>query len=318
MANFVNYGNAETLMTEIAAKINNSASSYAPLGTVVPYAGNTAPNGWLVCNGAAVSREMYADLFAVIGTTYGAGDGAATFNLPNLVDKFVEGGSSSGAIKSAGLPNITGQLLGGAIHGSAAIANGGNGAFTIHSGGNAAGFIDAYTGTANYNSGITFNASKSNSIYGSSTTVQPPAVVMVYIIKASIVADVSDGEEQRFSAVENDVAENTADIADLQTVTSGTATLASGILGAVTWYKIGRIVFVRVNNVRCDTSAIGTGATLATNLPKPIYNTSFNLARYPNEANVVDLAGTTLKQTGMYSVVQGVGMFGDFSYIAAD
>lgn len=54
-----------------------------PTGTVVPFAGATAPDGFLICDGSAISRTRYADLFAVIGTTYGAGDGNSTFNLPN-------------------------------------------------------------------------------------------------------------------------------------------------------------------------------------------------------------------------------------------
>lgn len=53
-------------------------------GEVKMYAGSAAPSGWLVCDGSAVSRTTYAALFAVIGTTYGAGDGSTTFNLPDL------------------------------------------------------------------------------------------------------------------------------------------------------------------------------------------------------------------------------------------
>lgn len=51
-------------------------------GIVAPFAGTTAPAGWLKCDGSAISRTTYADLFAAIGTTYGAGDGSTTFNLP--------------------------------------------------------------------------------------------------------------------------------------------------------------------------------------------------------------------------------------------
>lgn len=54
------------------------------VGTVKMYAGSSAPTGWMVCDGTAVSRATYADLFAVIGETYGNGDGSTTFNLPNL------------------------------------------------------------------------------------------------------------------------------------------------------------------------------------------------------------------------------------------
>ena len=52
-------------------------------GFIAPFAGSTAPDGWLICDGSAVSRTTYAALFAIIGTTYGAGDGNSTFNLPN-------------------------------------------------------------------------------------------------------------------------------------------------------------------------------------------------------------------------------------------
>lgn len=56
----------------------------APAGSLQMYAGATAPFGYLLCNGAAVSRTTYAALFAVIGATYGGGDGLNTFNLPDL------------------------------------------------------------------------------------------------------------------------------------------------------------------------------------------------------------------------------------------
>ncbi|WP_346985865.1 phage tail protein [Chryseobacterium sp. POE27] len=63
----------------------------APAGTVSYTAASTAPAGYLECNGAAVSRTTYATLFAAIGTTYGAGDGSTTFNLPDLRGEFVRG-----------------------------------------------------------------------------------------------------------------------------------------------------------------------------------------------------------------------------------
>jgi|SRR5581483_1365963 len=55
-----------------------------PPGTIIMYAGGTTPSGWLLCDGSAVSRSTYQALFAAIGTTYGAGDGSTTFNLPNF------------------------------------------------------------------------------------------------------------------------------------------------------------------------------------------------------------------------------------------
>lgn len=69
------------------------------VGEVVTYAGISAPAGWLLCDGATVSRTTYAALFAVIGTAYGAGDGSTTFGLPDLADRHptVRSGLASGA-----------------------------------------------------------------------------------------------------------------------------------------------------------------------------------------------------------------------------
>ena len=64
-------------------------------GVVKLFAGSSAPSGWLVCNGNAISRTSYASLFAVIGTTYGVGDGSTTFNLPDLKGRVPIGLDSS-------------------------------------------------------------------------------------------------------------------------------------------------------------------------------------------------------------------------------
>ena len=67
-----------------------------PTGASTFWFTNTAPTGWLICNGSAISRSVYADLFAVLGTTYGAGDGSTTFNLPDLRQRFPLGKAASG------------------------------------------------------------------------------------------------------------------------------------------------------------------------------------------------------------------------------
>lgn len=66
-------------------------NAFVPAGTVMHFARNTAPPGYLKCNGAAVSRTAYAALFAAIGTTFGAGDGFTTFNVPDLRGEFIRG-----------------------------------------------------------------------------------------------------------------------------------------------------------------------------------------------------------------------------------
>lgn len=67
-------------MNEIKETVNTNT----PTGIVSIFAGTTAPDGWLICDGSAVSRTTYSNLFDVIGTSYGNGDGSTTFNLPNL------------------------------------------------------------------------------------------------------------------------------------------------------------------------------------------------------------------------------------------
>jgi microcystin-dependent protein len=73
-----------------------------PAGITFPFAGATAPSGWLLCDGSAVSRTTYAQLFATIGTTFGVGDGATTFNVPD-----VRGRAPIGAGQGSGLTNRT-------------------------------------------------------------------------------------------------------------------------------------------------------------------------------------------------------------------
>lgn len=70
---------------QVAGSQINSIYADAPLGAILSYGGDTAPTGWLLCDGSAVSRTTYAQLFEVIGTKYGPGDGSTTFNLPNGV-----------------------------------------------------------------------------------------------------------------------------------------------------------------------------------------------------------------------------------------
>jgi microcystin-dependent protein len=87
-----------------------------PTGVVVPFAGATAPDGYLLCYGQAVSRSTYSDLFAAIGTTWGAGDGSTTFNVPDLRGRVAAGkddmgGSAANRVTNAG-SGIVGTTLG--------------------------------------------------------------------------------------------------------------------------------------------------------------------------------------------------------------
>lgn len=151
-------------------------SAVIPPGTIIHYAGRTVPSGWLICNGANVSRTDYAALFAAIGTIYGAGNGSTTFGLPNLNGRFFEGTTYTGSVgtyHSAGLPNISGEY------------QGGDGLNMYSSG--AFGFVKESSSQirgGSYNLDIgDFKASRSSSVFGSSSGVQPPSMALLPCIK---------------------------------------------------------------------------------------------------------------------------------------
>lgn len=104
----LNYSDGVTsnIQTQITANVN-------PAGMVSPYAGSSAPTGWLLCQGAAVSRTTYATLFAIVGTTYGVGDGSTTFNLPDLGGRTVAGKEATATrLTSASAGGVDGGTLG--------------------------------------------------------------------------------------------------------------------------------------------------------------------------------------------------------------
>jgi microcystin-dependent protein len=78
-----------------------------PSGTLLTFAGSTAPDGWLLCDGSAVSRTTYARLFAAISTTYGNGDGALTFNIPDLRGVYPRGAGTNGTANYGGVTGHT-------------------------------------------------------------------------------------------------------------------------------------------------------------------------------------------------------------------
>ena len=132
--NFDPAGSAATVQGNLNAHINNKQNPHGvtaaqvgaytktetnnlinagkvPTGSILWFATNNAPSGFLACNGANISRTTYAGLFSIIGVAFGAGDGSTTFALPNLINKFIKGSNTVGA-KNDGtfltvLPNRT-------------------------------------------------------------------------------------------------------------------------------------------------------------------------------------------------------------------
>jgi microcystin-dependent protein len=103
-------------------------TSSVPAGLVMFYCSSTLPTGYLKCNGAAISRATYANLFAAIGTTFGSGDGSTTFNVPDLRAEFprgwddgrgVDSGRVFGSTQANGIPRLRGGVTD--SHGNAAM-----------------------------------------------------------------------------------------------------------------------------------------------------------------------------------------------------
>ena len=144
-----------------------------PAGTILPGMWATAPKGFLLCDGATYQTSQYPGLASVLGAT---GD---TFTVPNLVGRFLEGANANvGTYKDAGLPNITGSIgvaIGDNNTASGAFYNYGTAGTSKTSGASLGG--ETFTATK------IFDASRSSSIYGKSSTVQPASFTVNYIIK---------------------------------------------------------------------------------------------------------------------------------------
>ena len=140
----------------------------------------TEPDG-LLCNGGAYSRTTYADLFAILGTSFGAGNGSTTFNVPDFRGRTLQGANANlKAVLAAGLPNVEGELTAWTQGIFAPIRSDATlrgpfykGTATAKSG----------AGTDPAGCGLGINLGLANAIYGNSTTVQPPAIAVNIFIK---------------------------------------------------------------------------------------------------------------------------------------
>jgi microcystin-dependent protein len=105
---------ATVVGTFSATSVQQEGVQIVPPGVVVPYAGSSAPTGWLLCNGQLASRTTYANLFTAIGDTYGAGDGSTTFALPDCTGRAIFGKEASATRLTSGVSGIDGATLGSA------------------------------------------------------------------------------------------------------------------------------------------------------------------------------------------------------------
>ena len=171
-----------------------------PTATIVPWSAASIPSGFLECNGAAVSRSTYSALFAIVGTTYGAGDGASTFNLPDLQDNVAIGKSGTKALASTGGANTvtsTGNVGGSTANATLSTAQLASHSHTVTSGQPNEGAprqnskmeftsnISNNTAvpTSNTGSGTGHSHNMSATFSGDATSVVQPYLTVIYIIK---------------------------------------------------------------------------------------------------------------------------------------
>ena len=168
-----------------------------PTATIVPWSSSSVPTGFLECNGANVSRSTYSALFAIIGTTYGAGDGSSTFTLPDLQDNVAMGKSGTKALASTGGANTVTST--GNIAGSTANATLSKAQLASHAHGQGrspmAGVIrntmdhpfyqpgGGPMNTSNAGSGQAHSHNMSANFTGDATSVIQPYLTIIYIIK---------------------------------------------------------------------------------------------------------------------------------------
>ena len=167
-----------------------------PTATIVPWSDSSVPTGFLECAGAAVSRSTYSALFAIIGTTYGAGNGSTTFTLPNLADNVAIGKSNNKALASTGGANTvaaTGNIGGTTANASLSVAQLAAHSHNMNVGGRSMaqnqldqdlpGQAPENKETNQTGSGSAHQHNMSANFSGDSTSVLQPYLTVLYVIK---------------------------------------------------------------------------------------------------------------------------------------
>lgn len=178
LTNYALSADVEESFTTVQTMIN-ALSNYITnqIGRIFFFPATEPPDHTMVCNGAAISRTVYSNLFAVIGTTFGSGDGSTTFNLPDLRGLFIRGtGGNAGTLgvtQSEGLPEVAGTLT---LARASYRIDEATGAFV---GTTLSGSSMTHGEEGAGDVAIDFKASSSNSIYGSSDHVTPENMALL-------------------------------------------------------------------------------------------------------------------------------------------
>ena len=202
----------------------------APVGTIQAYGGASSaiPQGWLYCNGAAVSRTTYAELFAVIGTSFGAGNGSTTFNIPDLRGEFLRGAGTN-SHTGQGNGGTVGQHQNGTSSGAWFDVGGNNVLYFMESAGSGARNAPIYTDASSSDQGVNSRVIVQGTLetaagdYDTTYTTRPTNTSVNYIIKA------------KQSALPIDIMSTvqTKDLASPITIGGTQQTTVEGALGAL-------------------------------------------------------------------------------------
>ena len=168
----------QTKTDQLLDALKNFGKTVVPIGSVIFYLGTTIPDGYLLCNGASLSRTEYPELFEVLGTKCGAVD-SAHFTLPDTHHRFLEGTTSVsevGQYIAAGLPNTWGAFT--VKYGFLSTANG---SFAVES--QVSTNVSASSSGGDKYEVANYSAQRGNSIYGASTTVQVASIRMYCLIR---------------------------------------------------------------------------------------------------------------------------------------
>ena len=271
----------------------------SPIGTIQAYGGSTVPAGWLLCDGSELVKTSYPELYAVIGDNFGTASANTKFCLPDLREATTKGvgltGKSNNHYDSDGL--VLGEFIDDRIQNH-------DHDLAIRVPGSGSGGWNSVEGTT---SDYTYTVGEpTHARFGATTEVK--AVGVNYIIKAKQIALPADIA----SSVENM-------ISSLTTVTTGTGTINSTYVtnGNVVWYKVGKIVTVRINYLR--TKALTQDQVIVTGLPRA-YAVMYGSIDAPGDHDghrliTINTNGEIVSNGGEHDIFEG---YGQIVYISQD
>lgn len=161
-----------------------AAGVYVPIGGIVQFGGSSAPSNWVLCDGSAISRTTYADLFTALSTTYGAGDGSTTFNVPDLRGRMAVGKGTNTDVDALGDNDGVTTVANRTPKHYHSLTTGRGGSFATTENSGASGNSNYYTTATFTNGHKVFNATGMTTSGNTSNLDTPAFIVVNFIIRA--------------------------------------------------------------------------------------------------------------------------------------